>query len=593
MKKLLIGMFLACLALGLAQPSISEEKYAATAKQGGTIQETMFSDMTTLNPVLTSSASEATILGMVSGGGVAYRDWLGNRSYRKEDGSFNLSWAKSVEEVALEQEFIITLNEGWKWSDGVEMTTADVEAAYKILGDPAVEANGYSCSVVGANDVPVELEILGKYQYRIRLAEPQVNAIANNDCGALPAHIFMPVYEASGAEGIKALWSVDTPVDQIVSGGPYLISEYRPGERIVLKKNPVFAEFAKAHDGSPLPGPDEWIITIVADRNAELALCSTGQCSFYYPTTLDEVAAMQNAVSSGIIQGTFLPEIGPGSFTDYLFYNFNNTNQCKREMFTSTVFRQAINMMIDRDALIDAALGGLGVAGYDYSTAASKPFDAAFLDPFEFNPERGVAMLATLGFTQMGSDGVLVNPSTGCRVEFDVQYNAGNNRRAQEALVMQQTAAAYGVKINPKEVSLEVWGDSWTGTSMPRAHDFDAQIGALVGGDVDNPSGINVFRLASNLNGWNKDKLAAKPWEILVDRLTVQMDAELDLDKRVEIYNQRALIMREQLPLTPLISPSFHFYHNMGNVWPVEALDSNSIQGPYRPGGSRSELTLP
>ena len=147
MKKLLISMFLACLALGLAQPSISEEKYAATAKQGGTIQEVMFSDMTTLNPVLTSSASEAALLGMTGGGGVAYRDWLGNRSYRKEDGSFNLGWAKSIEEVALEQEYIITLNEGWKWSDGTEMTTADVAAAYKIIGDPAVESNSYSCRV--------------------------------------------------------------------------------------------------------------------------------------------------------------------------------------------------------------------------------------------------------------------------------------------------------------------------------------------------------------------------------------------------------------------------------------------------------------
>ena len=75
--------------------------------------------------------------------------------------------------------------------------------------------------------------------------------------------------------------------------------------------------------------------------------------------------------------------------------------------------------------------------------------------------------------------------------------------------------------------------------------------------------------------------------------MTNQMDGELDLAKRVEIYNERAVIMREQLPLTPLISPSFHVYTNMGNVWPVEFMDSIAIQDPYRPGGSRGELTLP
>jgi peptide/nickel transport system substrate-binding protein len=363
----------------------------------------------------------------------------------------------------------------------------------------------------------------------------------------------------------------------------------------VLTKNPTYTEFNQAFDGSPLPGPDTWTITIVEDQNAELALCSTGQCSVYYPDTLDEVAAMQEAVTSGTIPGTFLPEIGPGSLTDYLFFNFNNTNPCKSEMFRNTSFRQAINSMIDRQALIDAALGGLGVPGYDYLNEASAPFDAPALrdQPFEFSPERGVELLNSIGFTELDGDGVLTNPDTGCRVEFDIQYNAGNNRRAQEALVMSQTAIEYGVKINPKEVTVEVWGDSWGGTALPRAHDFDAQIGALVGGDIDNPAGENVFRLASNLNGWNKSKADAQPWEILMDRLTVEMGETLDLEERIAVFEERANLMREQLPLIPLISPSFHFYHNMGNVWPEDKLDSTSIQAPYRPGGSRGELTAP
>lgn len=599
MKRMLIGVVLAALSMvGLAQPSVATEAYAPTAKQGGAIQETTFGDFTTLNIVISSNATEGAVLGMVAGPSTVYRDWLGNRSFRKDDGTFNLGWAKSIEEVALEQEYIITLNEGWKWSDGTEMTTADVEASFKIYGDPAVEANSYSCSVVGPEEKPVELEILGPYQYRIRLPEPQVNAIANNDCanaGLIPAHIFMPVYEAEGAEGIKGLWGIDTPVDQIVSGGPYLISEFRPGERIVLTKNPTYTEFNQAFDGSPLPGPDTWTITIVEDRNAELALCSTGQCSLYYPTTLDEVAAMQEAVSSGTIQGTFLPEIGAGSLTDFMFFNFNNTDTCKSEMFRNTSFRQAINFMIDRQALIDAAVGGLGVAGYDYQSESAAPFDAPQLreQPFEFSPEQGISLLNSIGFTELGDDGVLTNPETGCRVEFDVQYNSGNNRRAQEALVMSQTAAEYGVKINPKEVTIEVWGDAWGGTALPRAHDFDAQIGGLAGGDLDNPAGENVLRIAANLNGWNKSKADAQPWEILMDRLTVDMSKTLDLQGRVDIYNQRAEIMREQLPLIPLVSPSFHFYHNMGNVWPEDKMDSNSIQSPYRPGGSRSELTVP
>jgi peptide/nickel transport system substrate-binding protein len=599
MKKLLFGfavLALSTLGLSLAQPFSWPENYAPTAAQGGAIQETSFGgDFTTFNIILSSNAGEAAALGTIAGPSTVYRDWLGTRSIRKEDGSFNLYWAKSIEEVQSEQEFIITLNEGWKWSDGTEMTTADVEAAFKIYGDPAVEANSYSCSIVGAEETPVELEILGTYQYRILLAEPQVNALLNNDCtnaGLIPAHIFMPVYEAQGADGIKALWGVDTPVDQIISGGPYKLAEYRPGERLVFEKNPVFGEFVKAADGSPIPGPDSWTITNSADRNAQLALCSTGQCSFYYPTTLDEVSAMQQAVQAGTIPGQFYPDIGPSTAIDFMFYNFNNTDICKAEMFKNTNFRQAINLMIDRQALVDAAVGGLGFPAKDYQTSAAAPFDAPNLPEFEFNPEQGVELLNSIGFTELGEDGVLMNPETGCRVEFDIQSNAGNTRRSQLALVIAQTAAEYGVKINPKEVSIEVWGDSWDGTELPRKHDFDAQIGGLAGGDIDNPAGDNVLRIASNLNGWNKSKADAQPWEILMDRLTVQMNQTLDLAARVALYDERAQIMRDELPFTPLIARSFHFYHNLGNVYPLEKMDAKSIEDPYNPGGPREILTI-
>ena len=591
MKKLILGMVaLALASLALAQPFMWPENYAPTAVQGGNVQETTFGDFTTLNPVLSSNATETVVLGMTSPPGLLYRDWLGTRTFKNEAGDWNLLWAESIDEVQPDQEYIVKVKEGWKWSDGTEMTVDDIIAARTIIGDPAVESNGFACSVV--DEAPVVYEKVDTYTVHITYPKPQVNAIASY-CGEIPAHIFMPVYEQSGAEGIKSLWGIDTPVSELVSGGPYMLSEFRSGERVVLNKNPTYGEFVQAADGSPLPGPDAWTVTITADRNAQLALCTTGQCSFYYPTTLDEVRAVQQAVQNGSVNGELFANIGPGSFTDYLFYNFNNTNECKANMFKDERFRQAVNDMIDREALINAALGGLGVAGYDYNTSASAPFDAAFLTPFEFNPDAGVALLADMGFTQKGSDGVLMNPETGCRAEFDLQYNDGNDRRAQEALVISQTAAPYGVKINPRAVSVEVWGDSWSGTELPRAHDFDAEIGALVGGDVDNPSGINVFTLASNLNGWNKDKTDAQAWEILMDRLTRNMDAELNLDKRIEIYNQRAELQRQYLPLTPLISPQFHFFENMGNVWPVESLSSTSIQDPYRPGNFRENLTVP
>ncbi len=78
-----------------------------------------------------------------------------------------------------------------------------------------------------------------------------------------------------------------------------------------------------------------------------------------------------------------------------------------------------------------------------------------------------------------------------------------------------------------------------------------------------------------------------------MDRLSVKMADTLDLQERVAVYNERAELMREYLPMTPLISPAFHIYTDLSGLWPLEALDANSIESPYRPGGFREHLASP
>ena len=594
MKKVFLFLLgLSLIGTAAAQAFQWPAGYAAGANQGGTVNEVIFGEVTTLNAVTSSSATESAILGMSSGGpSIIYRDWIGSRSYQT-DGMWNLLWAESIEEVTPHTEFVITVKQGWMWSDGTEVTVDDVMAGYTIIGDPEVESNDFSCTEVDGE--PVVVEKLGDYQYSLNIPTPQVNGLANKTCPVIPAHVYMPVYEADGAAGVKAMYGVDADPSTIVSAGPYVITEFVQAERIVLEKNPVYGENVQAANGDPLPGPDKWIITFVEDKNAQLAKVVTGEADFFYPENLDMLRAITEAQNNGAVAGELLPNIGPDTLVDFITYNFNNTDPCKAEMFSNPTFRSAMSIIIDREALVDAALGGIGVPAKDWNSAAALPFGAPFLGDFEFNPEGAVSLLASAGYSAMGDDGVLYNPSTGCRVEFDLQFNSGNNRRAQEAQVISQIAEPYGVKINAREVATDIWANSIVGdldydeTGM-RTQDYDAQIWGLAGGDVDNPSFQNGLRINTNLNSWNKSAVDVEPWEILMDRLTVKMNETLDLDERVAVYNERAQIMRDYLPMTPLISPAFHLYHNMSNVWETDKLDANSIESPYRPGGFRTTL---
>lgn len=587
MKRFVIGIAaLALLGSAMAQPYVYPPEYAATVTYGGEVYEDVFSDLTTLNTLLVSSTTERSIVSMFSGPGFVYRDWLGTRTFRDDDGNWNLSWAESVEEVRPDQEFIVTVKKGWYWSDGVEITIDDHIAARTIYADPGIVNTADVCTNIGGD--PVLFEKIDDYTVHITLPQPFVNSLAVKDCGTVPAHIFMPVYEAEGAAGIMALWGVDTPPSEFVSGGPYILTEFRVGERIVLERNPMYGDFVKAADGSGLPGPDRWIVTISQDANAILARVVTGQTSFYWPDTADRLRAVIDAVNSGTIQGRVYPNVSQSTASDFLTYMHNNPDQCKADMFSNSTFRQAISIMIDRDALVQGALGGLGYPAKSMNTDAAAPYNASTLSDIEFDPETAVAMLASIGFTETGPDGVLRNPATGCRVAFDLNFNSGNNRRAQIALIVSQTAAEYGVAINPREVSVEIWGDAIDGLV-----DYDAQIWGLGGGDMDNPAAPSVFGLAAPLNAWNKDASSAQSWEILMDQLTTRMATTIDNDARIAVYNEREELIAQYLPMTPLIAQAFHFYENLGNVWPAEYLDPNSIQNPYRPGNYREVVTAP
>lgn len=593
MRKLVLSLVVSSLAaLGLAQPFQWPAEYAATVNQGGELRYALFGDTLTLSPVLTSSAQEVNLIGYYGGPGLVYRDWLGNRSFRTEDGEWNTFWASEIVEEVPDRQFLVTVRQGWMWSDGVEMTVDDLIAAYEVIGDPDVGSNAFSCAYV--EDDPVTWEKIDDYTIRIFLPGDWVNTLAVKSCGTIPAHIFMPVYEADGAAGIQALWGVDTPVDQLVTGGPYRLVEFSQGQQMVFERNPMYGEFVQAADGSPLPGPERLTVTFAEDANAIQALVVTGQSNFYYPGTLDQVRAVQDAVQTGAIGGQLFANLGPDKLVDYVTFNFNNTDPCKANMFRETAFRQAFSKIVDRQAAVEVALGGLGFPGKDYNSAASAPFYPEDLPELEFDPEEATVLLNSIGFTQTGADGVLFNPETGCRVAFDLTYNSGNNRRAQTAQVIAQTASEFGWAINAREVDSGTWSDSITGTSLPRAADYDANIWGLAGGDVDNPAGINVLALGVNLNAWNKSTTDVQAWEILLDRLTKDMSQELDRDRRVEIYLRRADLMRQQMPMIPLISPAFHFYFNMGNVWPREAMDANSIDAPnYRPGNFTQLLQAP
>ena len=501
---------------------------------------------------------------------LVYRDWAGDRSIRRSDGGFNLLFAADIEELERDRDFVVTLREGWRWSDGVEITAADFVETTIMLRDLEVGAGNVRCAY--QDDEPIEIRQLDRYRFRFTLPRPRINAIAVEYCEPVPMHVFGPVYEQEGAAAVNAMWGEDADPSEIVSGGPWVVSEIRPGERYAFARNPYFGDMVQAADGTPLPAADRWVIRFAPDDTQLSVLALSGALDIYRNLDLDDLRALAESIDQGVLPGRIVSG-GPSDSVDFFSFNFNHPDPCKRRMFREVDFRRAASLLIDREALVQAATGGLGQPARMWRSPL-RPFHAPDLPPLEHRPEQALELLAGIGFTERGADGVLRDPESGCRAEFELLYNEGNSRRGAQAQVMSQSAAAYGVAIQPRQVSAGLWAEAIIGTELPRSVESEAILWGLTGGDIDNPSAINVFRIGANLNAWNKSRTDVQAWELLLDQLTRQLDRELLLEARVEIYEQREALLRRWMPVIPLISPGHYVYLGVGNTLPEELLDT-------------------
>ena len=63
-------------------------------------------------------------------------------------------------------------------------------------------------------------------------------------------------------------WTTSTAPDQIVGTGPFVLREFKPGERLVFDRNPRY--WRRAPDGQQLPYLDRLVLQLIPEQNAEL-----------------------------------------------------------------------------------------------------------------------------------------------------------------------------------------------------------------------------------------------------------------------------------------------------------------------------------
>ncbi len=310
-----------------------------------------------------------------------------------------------------------TLKPGLKWGDGAPMTAADFAFAFKVGNTMAPSPNIAAVEASGDLDVIIHLKTT-RYDFDRTAPVP------------VPEHIEGPIWAAASGPVDYSNHSEFNrhPENPGLWDGPYLVTEYRPGETITMKPNPFW-------EGAQKPYFQTLTWRIIENTAALQANLLSGDVDMAgeIGLTVDQALAMQKTAGN-----RFNISIVPTLGVQQLYVKMDHP------LLADPRVRRAIAMAIDRHAFVDRIFEGKVPIADSFITAGEFGYDP-HLGFWPFDPTAARALLAEAGFTP-GADGILVSPA-GARFSIDISAASGNRLYELEEQVMQSQLKAVGIEL--------------------------------------------------------------------------------------------------------------------------------------------------
>jgi dipeptide transport system substrate-binding protein len=325
----------------------------------------------------------------------------------------------------------------------------------------------------------------------------------------LIANLAMDFASIFSAEYADKMMKAGTPekIDfEPIGTGPFERVAYQKDAVIRYKANPDYWE-GKA----PI---DNLIFAITPDASVRYQKLKAGECHVMpYPNPAD-LEAMRKDADINLLEKE-------GLNVGYLGYN------TKIAPFDNPKVRKALNMAINKQAIIDAVFQGAGkVAKNPIPPTIWSYNDAVVDDPYD--PAAAKKALAAEGFTDLQMK-IWAMP-------VQRPYNPNARRMAE---LIQSDFAQVGVKV---EIVSYEWGEY-----LKRSKEVDRDGAILMGWTGDNGDPDNFLAVllgCDGVGGANRAQWCYQPFEKLIQQAKVVADPA----KRTKLYEEAQVIFKEQAP---------------------------------------------
>lgn len=274
-------------------------------------------------------------------------------------------------------EYTFHLRQGVKFHNGNDFTAEDV--AYTFHRMLTVEGGvntefidqikGADELLAGETDTLEGVEVVDDYTIKVTLKEPFAGFLASISSPGVS------IYDSEATEAAGDQFGMDPAVT--VGTGPFEFSSWSFNNQLVLTRNEDYWKGA-----SELPGV---VIKIIPDTETQSMMFESGELDILdLDYAADSADRFTETYPDQIVQG---PRVGIVYFT----MNFN------KEPFQNVRVRKAVQMSIDRQAILDALYGGRGQVEqgiFPHGLIGFNPDQ----EEIKYDPEAAKALLAEAGY---------------------------------------------------------------------------------------------------------------------------------------------------------------------------------------------------
>ncbi len=345
-----------------------------------------------------------------------------------------------------------------------------------------------------------DIEKVDDLTVKFILNQPEAPFIANM------AMDFASILSAEYADQMREAGTPDKIDLEPVGTGPFQLAGYQKDAVIRYQAHPDY-----------WPGKaaiDNLVFSITPDAAVRYAKLQAGECHVMpYPNPAD-IEAMKADPDINLLEQE-------GLNVGYLAFN------TEKDPFTDKRVRQALNMAINKAAIIDAIYLGAGVAAKNPIPPTIWSYNDAVQD-YPYDPEKAKAMLAEAGFADGFETDIWAMP-------VQRPYNPNARRMAE---IIQADFAKVGVKA---EIVTFEWGEY---LKRSKAGEHQTVLLGWTGDNGDPDNFLHVLLGCAAAEGANRARWCHKPF----DDLLTQAKLTTDVAERTKLYEEAQVIFKEEAP---------------------------------------------